>query len=135
MDNQVRVQIEQFLQSSAYAVAGASANRAKFGNKVLRCYLQHNKTVYPLNPNEASVEGLNCIANISDLPSEVQSLSVVTPPAITEKIVEQAITHGIKNIWLQPGAESEAAISKGKEHGINIIAGGPCILAYLGFHE
>lgn len=128
-------QIEQFFSSSAYAVIGASTDRKKFGNKVLRCYLQHYKTVYPVNPREGFIEGLICMNNINDLPKTVKSISIVTPPSVTEKIVEQAIEKGIKNIWMQPGADSEAAIKNCIEHHVNIIAQGPCILVELGFVE
>ena len=31
--------IEKFLQSPEFAVIGASSNRNKYGNKVLRCYI------------------------------------------------------------------------------------------------
>lgn len=133
MDNVLK--IKQFLSATSFAVIGASSDRRKFGNKVLRCYLQHHKTVYPVNPHETMIEGIPCVRQLSDLPQAVQSISVVTPPAITEKIVEQAIIHKIKNIWLQPGAESDAAIKKCQQSGINIIAGGPCLLATLGFKE
>lgn len=123
-----------FFQSQAYAVVGASSNESKFGNKVLRCYIKHNFTVYPVNPNEPVILGLTCIKSISDLPITVNSLSIVTPPSITEKIVDQAISKGIKNIWMQPGAESELTIQKCHEHNINVIANGPCILVELGCH-
>lgn len=125
--------IQKFLSSPAYAVAGASNDRNKFGNKVLRCYLQNNKKVYPINPNEEQIEQLDCVKQISFLPDEVQSLSIITPPPITEKIVEQAIAKGIKNIWMQPGAESTKAILNCQQNGINVIANGPCILVELGF--
>lgn len=127
--------IQTFLESPAFAVAGASNNRQKFGNKVLRCYQQHNKRVFPVNPNESVIEGLNSVPQLADLPAEVESLSIITPPPITEKIVKQATAKGIRNIWMQPGAESVAAIEECKQHGINIIAGGPCMLAQLGFRE
>lgn len=126
-------QIKQFLNSPAFAVAGASNNRNKFGNKVLRCYLQHHKKVYPVNPNESIIENLISIPSVSDLPDDVKSLSIITPPAITEKIVEQAIEKGIPNIWMQPGAESQKAIELCQQHNINLIAEGPCLLVVLGF--
>lgn len=128
-------QIKQFLSSTAFAVAGASKDRQKFGNKVLRCYLQHDKKVYPINPHEAILEGVTCVKLIADLPSDVNSLSIVTPPKVTEKLVQQAIDKGIKNIWMQPGAESDLAIENCKTHNINVIAGGPCILQTLGFDD
>jgi predicted CoA-binding protein len=128
-------QIELFFTSSAYAVIGASTNREKFGNKVLRCYLQHYKRVYPVHPTEGFIEGLVCINNIADLPETVASISIITPPIITEKVVEQAIKKGIKNIWMQPGAESETSIENCLKNHVNVIAKGPCILVELGFVE
>lgn len=127
-------EIEKFFTSPAFAVAGASNDRSKFGNKVLRCYIEHQKTVYPINPHEKTIEGMTCIHSISDLPAEVKSLSIVTPPDITETLVKDAITKKIENIWMQPGADSALAIKMCQERGINVIAGGPCLLQTLNCH-
>ncbi|OCH99116.1 CoA-binding protein [Legionella jamestowniensis] len=131
----LETQINQFLSSSAYGVVGASSRRHKFGNKVLRCYLQHGKTAYPVNPREAVIEGIASVGSVNDLPAEVESISIITPAAVTEKTVEDAIAKGIKNIWMQPGAESEKAIEMCKKHRVNVIAGGPCLLVELGFRD
>ncbi|MDR3492147.1 MAG: CoA-binding protein [Gammaproteobacteria bacterium] len=133
--NWLSPKILQFFTSKAYAVVGASSNRNKFGNKVLRCYLQQNKKVYPVNPNEKIIEGIPCIAQIDQLPSNVKSISIVTQPSVTESIVDQAIQKGIQNIWMQPGAESAAAIQQCEKHNINVIADGTCILKELRFKE
>jgi predicted CoA-binding protein len=128
--------IERFLQSKAFGVVGASKDRQKYGNKVLRCYLQQHKAVYPIHLSETTIEGVNCLQKIAELPAEVESLSIITPPPVTEKIVDQAIAgKHIKNIWMQPGAESEKAVENCKKHNINIIYGGPCLLVVLGYHE
>lgn len=127
--------IMQFFTSPAYAVVGASADRKKFGNKVLRCYLQNNKKVYPVNPHESVIEGLRCISEVANLPPTVKSISIVTPPHITENIVDQAIKKGIQNIWMQPGAESVLAIQKCKDHKVNVIADGSCVLKELRFQD
>lgn len=131
----IQEQIDQFLASPAFGVAGASSNRQKFGNRVLRCYLQNGKNAIPINPNENEVEGIPSIANIRQLPPEVKSLSVITPPAVTLRLVTEAIEHGIKHIWLQPGAEHPEAIKLCHDHGISLIADGSCILVVLGYHE
>jgi predicted CoA-binding protein len=128
-------EIKTFFASRAFGVIGASTDRTKFGNKVLRCYLQKNKKVYPVNPKEKLIEGIPCVASIAELPGAVKSISIITPPAITERIVDEAIAKGIKNIWMQPGAESDQAIENCKIHNINVIAGGPCILQLLRFHD
>lgn len=135
MKNSLAKQIEKFLSSSAFGVVGASPNRGKYGNKVLRAYINQKMKVYPVNPSEKVIEDIPCVANVQLLPADVKSISIVTPPPITEKIVQQAIAKGIENIWIQPGAESQAAIDLAEEHHINVIAKGPCILVRLGFTE
>lgn len=131
----IQEQIKQFLTSPIFAVVGASANRDKYGNKVLRCYIQGNKAVIPVNPNEAEIEGIPCAATINNLPGDVESISMITPPAVTAKLVPLAIEKGIKNIWMQPGAEHPDAVALCNEHGVNVIADGSCILVVLGYRE
>ena len=129
----MRKDIEQFLQAPAFGVVGASTDRTKYGNRVLRCYLQNGKKAIPVNPREAEVEGIPCVASVLDLPDEVTSISVITPPSVTEQVVEQAAKKGIKNVWMQPGAESAKAVATCQAHGINVIADGSCLLVVLGF--
>jgi predicted CoA-binding protein len=124
-----------FFSSPAFGVAGASTNRDKFGNKVLRCYQQNDRKVYGINPRATEIEGALCVASVGELPDEVQSLSIITPPAITEQVVKDAIARGIKNIWMQPGAQSPKAIEECRKQGINVIADGSCILVVLGYSD
>jgi predicted CoA-binding protein len=127
--------VQTFLAASHFAVAGASTNRDKYGNKVLRCYLQNNKLVTPINPRADEIEGVACVASVSDLPDNVESLSIITPPKITTEVVKQAIRKGIKNIWMQPGAQSEEGIELCQKNGINVIADGSCVLVVMHYHE
>lgn len=128
-------QIDRFFASPAFGVVGASSARYKYGNKVLRCYLQHGRKAIPVNPNEKEIEGVSCVADIADLPAEVKSISMITPPEVTERLVPVAIKKGIANIWMQPGAESPTAVKLCREENINVIADGTCILVVLGFSE
>jgi uncharacterized protein len=130
-----REQIEKFLAASRFGVVGASADRSKYGNRVLRCYQMHGRDAIPVNPREQQVEGVACVARVADLPAEVTSLSIITPPAVTEMVVEEAIGKGVANIWMQPGAESPGAIARCVEAGINVIADGSCILVVLGYRD
>jgi predicted CoA-binding protein len=127
--------IEAFLDGSPHAVVGASTDRSKYGNKVLRAYLQKDRIVLPVNPKADKVEGLKSYPDLSSLPVTVHGISVITPPEVTESIVEEAARLGIQHVWLQPGAESEHAISRGTELGLNLIAGGPCVLVALRYKE
>ena len=131
----IQQQIETFLASPAFGVVGASTNPEKFGNKVLRCYLQNGRKVVPVNPGEPEIEGIPCAATISELPPDVLSISMITPPTVTAKLVPMAIEKGIRNIWIQPGAEHPDAVALCRQQGINIIADGSCLLVVLGYHD
>ncbi len=130
-----REQIDRFLQATRFGVVGASTDRTKYGNRVLRCYRQKGLAVVPVNPKEREIEGIPCVATVAGLPDDVTSISVITPPAVTEQVVEAAIQKGIKHIWMQPGAESQKAVDRCLEAGINVIADGSCILVVLGYHD
>lgn len=127
--------IDQFLGCSSFAVVGASEDRSKYGNKVLRCYLQNDRRVFPINPRSETVEGLDCYRDLASIPERVEAVSVITPPAISEGVIQQAAELGIKHIWLQPGAENPRCIELGEEFDLNLIAGGPCLLVALGYRE
>jgi len=127
--------IAQFLTGKVFAVAGASTDRSKYGNKVLRSYQQAGRTVYGIHPRERSIEGVPSFARLVELPEKIDGLSIVTPPAVTEKLVEEAAAAGVKRLWMQPGAESTAAIERARELGLDVIAGGPCLLVALHFQE
>jgi len=127
--------IARFLESPAYGVVGASPRRHKYGNKVLRCYLQNGRRAIPVNPREGEVEGVSCVASVLDLPDDVHSISVITPPAVTERVVAEAIRKGIRHVWMQPGAESDKAVADCAAAGINVIADGSCVLVVLGYRE
>ena len=126
--------IESFLAASSFGVAGASANRQKYGNMVLRCYLQHGYAPIPIHPTESEVEGQTAYARLADAPP-IESLSIITPPTVTEQIVDDAIAAGVKHLWMQPGAESGPAVERARDAGLTVIAGGPCLLVVLGFNN
>ena len=125
--------IDTFLSAPTYAVVGASRDRNKYGNKVLRCYQQNARNVFPVNPGVSDVEGLTAYPSLMNLPDPVESVSIITPPHVTETIVDDAHQAGVKNLWMQPGAESPTAVERAEELGLNVIADGSCLLVVLGF--
>ena len=127
--------IKTFLAGKRFAVVGASQDREKYGNKVLRVYKQNKIDAVPVNPTADEVENLPAYPDLPSVPGNVDGVSIITPPRVTEQVVKQAIALGIKNIWMQPGAESDAAIDLAKHAGVNVIAGGPCILVALHYRD
>ncbi len=127
--------IKSFMAGGPYAVVGASSDRDKYGNKVLRAYQQRGMEVYPINPRATEIEGLKAYATLADVPVKLRAISVITPPAITEHVVEAAAAAGVRMVWMQPGAESNEAIRKAEALGMEVIAGGPCFLVLAHYRE
>ena len=123
--------IENFLAAKTYAVAGASNRQHKYGNKVFRALLAAGRETYPLNPQQDEIEGHQAYPSIADLPVVPDALSIITPPAVTRKVVAEAIAAGVKHIWMQPGAEDAEASESAREAGISVIDNGSCILVLL----
>lgn len=133
---ELRERIEDFLDSGPWAVVGASSDRAKYGNKVLRCYVQNGKLpVYPIHPREKEIEGLTAFPDLSSTPERPRAISIITPPAVSAKVIDEAARLGIQHLWLQPGAEGPEALERAEQAGLEPIAGGPCILVVLRYRE
>ena len=125
---------EAFLQSLSFGVAGASRDRAKYGNMVLRALVQSGRTPVVIHPREASIEDIATFPSLAEAPS-IESLAILTPPAVTRQIVGEAVSAGVRHIWMQPGAESQEAIEEARAAGVSVVAEGPCLLVHLRFRD
>jgi predicted CoA-binding protein len=114
------------------AVIGASNDRRKFGNRAVRAYLAQGYTVIPINPHEREVEGLRAFASVLEVPGPIDLASFYVPPDIGETIIDQVIAKGIPEIWLNPGADSDALIAKARGLGIRPIVA--CSIVSLGMN-
>jgi uncharacterized protein len=88
-----------------------------------------------VNPRLTEVEGQPCHASLKDVPGPPRAVSVVAPPAVAAGIVADAAASGVRHLWFQPGAEEPTALAAALGHGIEVIAGGPCLLVVLGFRD
>ena len=96
------------------AVIGASNDRHKFGNRAVRAFLQQGYTVIPINPHETSVEGLKTYRSVLDVPGAVDMASFYVPPDVGERVIDEVAKKGIPEVWLNPGAESDALIARAR---------------------
>ena len=96
------------------AVIGASSDRRKFGNRAVRAFQEQGYTVVPINPHEAEVEGLKAYASVLDVPGPVDMASLYVPPEIGERLIEEIARKGIAEVWVNPGAESDALIARAR---------------------
>ena len=98
------------MDSLSVAVIGASQDRRKYGNKAVRAYVQSDYTVFPINPREATIEGLKTYPSLKDLPGNVDFVSLYVPPAIGLKLLPDIAAKNPRELWLNPGSESDDLI-------------------------
>ena len=114
----------------AVAVVGASADRSKFGNKAVRAYRQLGYDVYPVHPKEQVIEGLEVYPSVTDVPVDLERITIYLPPHVTVQLVEQIAAKGAAEVWLNPGAESDELLAAFGRHGIKPIVA--CSIMSLG---
>lgn len=103
------------------AVIGASANPNKYGNKAVRAFIQKGYEVYPVNPKEEEILGLKVYKSISEVPGELDMVSVYLPPEVTLKVLPEIAQKGCKELWLNPGSESPEVLEEAEKLGLNVI--------------
>ena len=113
--------IRDFVNRRLWAVVGASQDRSKFGNRIFRSLRGAGYEVYAVNPRGGELEGVKVYPSLADLPQAPDVVDLVVPPAVTEQVVKEAHQLGLTRIWMQPGAESQAAIDYCHQYGIQVI--------------
>ncbi|MCC9606288.1 CoA-binding protein [Blastopirellula sp. JC732] len=104
------------------AILGASKNRNKYGNKSVRAHLAQGYDVYPINPAADEIEGLKVYKKLADIPVErLDRISIYLSPAVGLQMLEEIAAVGAKEVFFNPGAESEELLAKARELGIDPI--------------
>jgi uncharacterized protein len=124
-----KAEIDNFMALKSLAVVGVSRNTRKFGYSIFQSLKTSGYKVFAINPNASTIEGDPCYPNLSALPEKVEGIVIVLPPDQTEMAVQDAKNLGIKNIWMQQGAESKNAVQFCKDNGLQVITG-ECILMF-----
>ncbi len=106
---------------SSIAIIGASTNPEKFGNKAVRAYLQQGWTIYPVNPKETTIEGLTVYKSVREIPGSVDEASIYLAPHLVPAVLQEIAAKGIKRVWLNPGTESDDAVERAEELGLEPI--------------
>lgn len=121
--------VDEFLKQDKIAVYGVSRKKTKFGNLVYKELKAKGYQVYPVHSELQNIGGDPCYPSLNALPEKVGGVFICVSPEQTEEIVQEAARMGVKNIWLQQGAESLKAISYCQEHQLNLVYG-ECILMF-----
>jgi uncharacterized protein len=103
------------------AIIGASSNRLKFGNKALRAFARQGYTVVAINPRETTIEGHPAYASVLDVPGPIDMATVYVPPAVGVRVMDDLAKKGIREVWLNPGADGAEVVARARQLGLEPI--------------
>lgn len=119
-------QIQEFLKIKNIAMVGISRNPKDFSRVLANDLTKHGYNIIPINPNAEEIAGIKCYPNVSTAEKEIEGILVYTKKDAVS-VIEEAITKGIKHIWLRnmftPAREVEVLQKQCKEKNINFISG------------
>jgi acetyltransferase len=118
--------LENVLNARSVAVVGASKVPTKRGFQTIRTLLDegYEGAIYPVNPKEKRIMGLNCYSAVSDIPGEVDVALIATPARTIPAVLEDCGKKGVKGaIILATGFGETGVAGKALEGEVLDVAG------------
>jgi predicted CoA-binding protein len=103
------------------AVVGLSDNPMKPSFYVSEYMQRHGFRILPVNPALDSVLGQKCFPTLTDLPIKPDIVNVFRLPKFIPAIVEDMITLGFHNLWVQQGIIHREAAARAEAAGISVV--------------
>jgi len=98
------------LKPKVIAVVGASREQGAIGNMMFRNILSANfsGTVYPVNMEADSVNGVKAYAAIQEIPDPIDLAVIAVPAEVVQDVAEKAIQKGAKGLVVVTAGFAEA---------------------------
>ena len=125
-----RATIDAFLSQKSLALVGVRRDGLSgFGNAARKELAEQGYELHVVHPEADRIADQPCAHTLAEVASSVGGVVLVTPPAQTLKLVEEAAAAGIRRVWMQQGSESPDALRYCEQHGIEAVHG-ECILMF-----
>ena len=114
------------LRPASVAVVGASRRPDTVGRAILRNIVSagYQGTVYAVNPNAQTLDGVLCVASVDDLPEAVDLALIAVPPAAVPGVAEacgRRGVHGLTVITSGLAAEGAELLAICRRYGMRLI--------------
>jgi len=114
---------------TSIAVIGATDNSSKFGNIIYLDLRQKGFSLFPVNRHRRLVVGDQAYRCLQEIPGKPSLINFVVPPSQTLAVLKECLHLKYMDVWIQPGAESEAVRAFLKEHSFNYVID-DCIMVH-----
>lgn len=110
-------------QPRRIAVVGASPNPARASNEVLGFLVAQGHDVVAVNPGHAgkAIHDAPVVATLADVEPPADIVDIFRNSADAGAVVDEAIVHGAKAVWMQIGVIDEAAAARAEAAGLVVV--------------
>ena len=112
---------DMLANAKTIAVIGLSADETKPSHSVSAYMQQHGYKLYPVNPSITEVLGERSYPSLTALPIKPDIVDVFRLPNAIPAIVEEMITLGLCNLWVQQGIINTDAAQNAEANGIHVV--------------
>jgi acyl-CoA synthetase (NDP forming) len=112
MDETVK-QMNTFFEPKGVAIIGASRRTMKAGHVIFKNFVINKQRnlfkakLYPVNPNEKTIQGFPCYPSILDIKDEVDLAVIVVPANIVPDVMREVAKRGVKSAVIITSGFSE----------------------------
>lgn len=105
------------------AVIGASPNPARDSNRVLGFLVAQGHDVIAVNPGHVggTIHGAPIVASLADIAPPAELVDVFRNSDAAGEVVDDAIAHGAKAVWMQLGVINPAAAARADAAGLMVV--------------
>ena len=127
--------VHDFLAQKRIAVSGLSRTKESGAGAVYLKLRDNGYQVFAVHPTAEALHGDQCYPNLRAIPGGVDAVFIMNSPDVSEQIVDEALSLGIKHVWMHdntmaPSSVSEAAVARCREANVNVIDVG-CPMMFL----
>ena len=119
--------IRDFLAQKRFAIVGVSRQPKDFSRALFREFQTREYQPVPVHPQATEIDGAPCFAHLRDIQPPVDSVLLMTSPAVTNVLVQECVEAGVKRVWFYrgatPGALTASALEMCEANGIRTVAG------------
>ena len=106
-------QMHTFFDPKGIAIIGASRRTMKAGHVIFKNFVINKQRglfkakLYPVNPNEKSIQGFPCYDSILDIKDDIDLVVIVVPAKIVPDVMKEVATKGVKAVVIISSGFSE----------------------------
>jgi acyl-CoA synthetase (NDP forming)/GNAT superfamily N-acetyltransferase len=118
--------LRHLFRPASVAVVGAGRRRGSVGREILHNIVAgaYRGPVYAVHPSAESIEGVDCLQSVLDLPEAVDVVVIAVPPSQVAEVAENCGRRGVRNLIVITSNLAEGGpelLSICRRHGMRLV--------------